>query len=182
MIIELYFQRSEKVIEETDKKYHGYCENIGMNILNNYQDTEECINDCYLNAWNCMPPEKPKILHAFLGRIMRNLSIDRYRKNKAQKRKEGEFHVLLDELEECIPTNTSVWDSVNERLLSTAIDDFLTKCTEKEKNIFIKRYFFCKSVKAIAKECTLTDANIKTILHRLRKALKNYLQKRGYEM
>ena len=149
-IIELYFQRSENAIYETDLKYHDYCENIGMNILNNHQDTEECINDLYLKIWNAIPPQKPTCFHAFLGKIMRNLSLDRFRKRTTQKRRDGDFYILLSELEECIPSTTSVWKSCSEKLLTDLINEFLDNINEIDRVVFVKRYFFCEKISQIA--------------------------------
>lgn len=181
-IIDLYFFRSEKAIEETDKKYRPYCEYIGMNILRDHQDTEECINDSYLHTWNSIPPTQPKSLKSFLGRIMRNLSLDRFRNKHAKKRNSGETEVLLSELNDCIPDNNSVWDKIEFRLLGEAIDKFLSGVTEKNRVIFIKRYYFCENIGDIARECGLSSSNVKVTLFRMRGLLKEHLQKEGYNI
>lgn len=182
LIIDLYFKRSEEAIKETDIKYHQYCENIGYHILKNHQDTEECINDCYFKTWNAIPPTRPNSLQSFLGKIMRNLSLDCYRKKHSQKRGGNEFGILLSELNECIPSNDSVWDSYNSKMLSEAIDKFLNEIPEKQCIVFIKRYYFCKSIKEIGKECSMTTTHVKVLLFRIRSALKRYLEMENFEI
>lgn len=179
-IINLFFQRSENAIVETDKKYHGYCKSIGFHILNNQQDTEECINDCYFAVWNSIPPTFPNNFRVFIGRIMRNLSLDLYRKTNAAKRGNGNFPILLSELDECIPLYASPWETVNAELLTNAIDSFLDTRSEKERAVFIKRYFLCESVGEIATACNLTIINVKVTLHRVRNQLKVFLEKEGF--
>ena len=102
-IIDLYWARQERALEETDRKYGSYCWTIAHNILKNRQDTEECVNDTWLKAWNAMPPHRPAILSSFLGTITRNLSLDRYQAGRTGKRGGGRVTVALDELEDCIP-------------------------------------------------------------------------------
>ena len=177
-IIKLYLLRSETAINETDKKYHNYCNKIGFNILNDREDTEECINDCYLTVWNNIPPTIPENFRAFIGRVMRNISISLYRKKNAEKR--SNIENLLEELDGCIPLYDTSWAELNLKLLGETIDSFLDMRNESEKNIFIKRYFFCLSIKEIAIECSLSSANVKVILHRVRKKLKIYLEKEGF--
>lgn len=181
-IIELFWERLESAIAETDKKYHNYCQEIGMNILRNILDTEECINDCYFKTWNAIPPKRPNSLRAFVGKIMRNLSLDKYRAKNTLKRKEGEFWIVLSELEDCIPSEKTVWDSYSEKLLSSTIDSFLKNVSDRERYIFLKRYFFCKSIREISEECSITEGNIKIILYRIRINLKKHLEKEGYEI
>lgn len=177
-IIKLYLSRSETAISETNRKYRSYCCKIGFNILNNQEDTEECINDCYFALWNNIPPAVPASLRAFIGRIMRNISISLYRKKNAEKR--SNINSLLNELDSCIPLYDTSWETINLKLLGKSIDAFLDTRSESERNIFIKRYFFCRSIKEIADECSLSSANVKVILHRVRKKLKVYLEKEGY--
>ncbi len=177
-IIELYLLRSEEAISETDKKYNNYCRKIGFSILNNHEDTEECVNDCYFAVWNNIPPTIPNSLRAFIGRIMRNISISLYRKKSAEKR--SNIADLLNELDKCIPLYDTSWGSLNLKLLGESIDSFLDTRNNIERNIFIKRYFFCRSVKEIADECSLSSTNVKVILHRVRKKLKIYLEKEGF--
>lgn len=182
MIIDLYFKRAEQAITETDLKYRPYCESIGYHILKDHQDTEECVNDCYFHTWNAIPPARPDSLRCFLGKIMRNLSLDRYRKKHSQKRGGNEFEVVLDELNDCVPSDDPVWDSCNGKLLGEAIDKFLDRIPKKQCIVFIKRYYFCKSIKEIAKECSMTTTHVKVLLYRIRGALKRYLETENFEI
>lgn len=182
LIIELYFIRSEDAIKETDKKYRRYCESIGYHILKDHQDTEECINDCYFHAWKSIPPVRPVNLRVFLGKIMRNVSLDCYRKKNSKKRKGSEFDILLSELDECIPSNDSTWDNYNSKLLSESIEKFLALIPQKHCVVFMKRYFFCKSLKEISKECSLTITHVKVLLFRIRNALKRHLEMEDFQL
>ena len=114
-IIALYWARKEEAISETDRKYGSYCRSISFRILNDKEDSEECVNDTWLHTWNAIPPGKPEFLAGFLGKIVRNLSISKYRAGHAQKRGSGETQALLDELEECIPSGKSVEDEIEGR-------------------------------------------------------------------
>ena len=165
-----------------DKKYRNYCSKIGNNILSNQQDTEECINDCYHSVWNAIPPNHPKNFPMYIGKIMRNLSLTLYRKNHAQKRNSGNFDLILDELDRCIPLyvyDTS-WEFVNSKMLAETIENFLCTRKERERIIFLKRYFLCMPINDIAEECAMPSVNIKVILHRVRSKLKIQLEKEGY--
>lgn len=181
-IIQLFLLRLEKAIIEMDKKYRNYCSKIGNNILSNQQDTEECINDCYHSVWNAIPPNHPKNFPMYIGKIMRNLSLTLYRKNHAQKRNSGNFDLILDELDRCIPLyvyDTS-WEFVNSKMLAETIENFLCTRKEIERIIFLKRYFLCMPINDIAEECAMPSVNIKVILHRVRSKLKIQLEKEGY--
>ena len=114
-IVELYWQRNQKAINETASKYGSYCIYIAKNILNNYEEAEECVNDTYLNAWNSIPPNRPNVLSTFLGKIIRHLSIDKLRRAKADKRGRGEFALVLDELAECVSGRESVSDEFEKK-------------------------------------------------------------------
>ena len=126
-IIDLYWERSENAISETDRKYGSYFRHIAYNILYSHEDTEECVNDTYLRAWNSMPPQRPNRLAVFLGKITRNLSLNRYEAMHAEKRGGGQVPYILDELEECISDNTNVAKTIEEQAILDAIDVFLKK-------------------------------------------------------
>ena len=179
-IIELYFARNQLAIDETDKKYRGYVWSIIINILKDHEDSEECVNDSYLRVWNSIPPNKPNSLLAFLGKIARNTSLDKYKSRKAKKRKGNDFGVLLSELEECIPSNEDVWEKLEEEILTKHINIFLDVVSQRDRNIFIRRYFYADSVLKISIMYNLRKGNIKTILFRTRAKLSLYLQKEGY--
>ena len=135
-IIDLYWAREERALSETDAKYGGYCRSIAHNILKNREDSEECVSDTWLHAWNAMPPQRPSILSSFLGRITRNLSFDRCRRQNAEKRGGGSLPLALDELSECVPAPGRVEQALEARELAEAIDRFLRTLPERECSIF----------------------------------------------
>lgn len=177
-IIELYFARNEKAILETDRKYRRYCTTIANNILANNEDTDECINDTYLNTWNSLPPQRPSVLKAFLGKITRNLALNIYKRNHAQKRYDG-VEVVIDELEECIPDNFSVEELTESGELSNIINAYLGEIQEEKRKILVERYWYITPVKDIAKKYNISESKVKMTLSRSREELKKYLEKRG---
>lgn len=177
MIVELYFERSEAAIEETRKKYGKYCHKIAYNILFSDPDAEECVNDTYLRAWFAMPPQRPNRLSAFLAKITRNLALDRYFAAKAQKRALY-AETPLDELSECLPDETQ-GDPADEIVLRDALNEFLASLPAQTRIIFMRRYFYFCSVKEIAAGLSLTESNVKVILHRTREGLRQYLSTKG---
>ena len=179
-IVELYFARSEDAIKETEKKYGRYCYRIAYNILYSKEDSEECVNDTYVKAWHAMPPHNPWRLSTFLGKITRNLALDRYAYHKADKRY-GNTVLVYEEIAECIPhpgENCSVADEV---ALKIAIDGFLSSLSKEQRMIFLRRYFYLSPVKQIARDFGMTESNVKIILYRTRKQFKEYLEAQGIE-
>ena len=177
-IVALYFARDEHAIVETDKKYGKYCHYIANNILTNNEDAEECVNDTYLAAWESMPPQRPQILRTFLGKITRNLSIDRYRRAHAEKRK-APVTLAIDELAECIPDPASKASVVDEIALTDALNAFLATLSDTARIAFVKRYFYCASVRDVARDLDLTETHVKVLLHRTRKKCKTFLLEKG---
>ena len=177
-IIELFFARSERGIEELDTKYGATCHRIAQNILGNKEDAEECVNDAYLGVWNSIPPKKPSLLSAFLFKILRNLSITRYHANTAQKRNSF-YDIALDELEETISTEESVEKECSQKELTNAIEGFLDTLARENRVIFVCRYWFSESYTEIAKRTGLTEKNISVRLTRIREKMKEYLSERG---
>lgn len=178
-IIELYWQKREDAIKETDCKYRAYCFAIANNILCNQQDSEECVNDTWLQAWNAIPPQKPKVLQSFLAKITRNLSFNRFNARAAQKRGSGELPLVLDELAECLSSDSDVECEYAAKELGQYIRLFVRALPEKDCNVFVRRYFFTDSVREIAQRYRLTENNVMVILSRTRKKLKRYLIKEG---
>lgn len=178
-IIKLYFARSQKAIEETHKKYGAYCNSIADNILCNRQDSEECVNDTYLKAWNTIPPKEPENLRTYLGRITRTLAINRYKMYSAEKRGGSNTDIMLSELEGCIPSSISVEDAVDEKRLVMLLEEFLKKQSDTKRSIFIRRYWYCESISQIAKDFSVSESKITSILYRMRIKLKGYLEKEG---
>ena len=176
LIVDLYFARSEKAISETDKKYGRYCRYIASNILHSDTEAEECVDDAYMNTWSAIPPERPNSLRAFVGRITRNLALNRYEHKRAQKRYAG-VEAALDEIEELISApEESIVDTM---ALRDSINEFLGRITRKSRIIFVKRYWYLASIKEIADEIGASESSIKVSLHRTRCELKEFLEKKG---
>ena len=176
-IVELYFERSEAAISETQKKYGKYCNYIAYNILNSQLDAEECVNDTYLRAWESIPPERPSVLKSFLGKITRNLALDRYDKAHALKRG-GNAELALDEIGECIPSEDGR-EMSDEIALRDAINGFLATLPKQTRIIFMRRYWYLSPVKHIAGDLGLSMSSVKVTLMRTRKKFKEYLEKEG---
>jgi len=177
-ILDLFEQRSESAISEMSKQYGSYCSAIAMNILKNREDSEECVNDTFLRAWNSIPPKRPIPLSTFLGRITRNLSLDRYEARNTKKRG-GDTALLLSELESFVPSAQNVEDEVDSNELSSTIDSFLSTVSRDDKSYFVCRYWHIYSISEIAKKFNVGESKVKVSLHRTRKKLRNYLEKRG---
>ena len=178
-IIDLYWERSEKAIAATIEKYGNYCRSIAYNILHNKEDVEECINDTCLRAWDAMPPERPECLSVYLGKITRNLALNRVKYYEAKKRGMGQVEQTLEELEECIPTGFDVEQQIDERILVNTVEDFLMKQPCEQRNIFIRRYWYMMSIKEISGAYEMKESRVMSILFRMRKRLKKYLEKEG---
>ncbi|MBR1884487.1 MAG: sigma-70 family RNA polymerase sigma factor [Clostridia bacterium] len=174
----MYFSRNEKAVEETDKKYGKYLSKVAYNILENSEDSKECINDTYLNTWNSVPPKRPSIFKIFLAKITRNIAINRYNKENTLKRGKNVIKVCT-ELEECIDSDYLEGKLDYSRLVER-INNFLDKLSIEKRVIFIERYFYLENVKNIAKKHNLSESNVKVSLMRIRKDLKKYLKEGGY--
>jgi len=181
-IVQLYFDRNEQAIPATADKYGNYCKSIANNILGNHQDAEECVNDTYLNTWNTIPPHRPKMLSTFLGKIVRNLSFNRYKHNTAGKRGGGELPAVLDELAGCVSGNDDVEQAYEYKELVKDINDFLSTLPAHKRNIFVCRYWYTDSVADIAARYNMSYAAVSMELTRLRTKFHNYLIGRGYEL
>ena len=177
-IIDLYHQRDETALTETEKKYGTFCGTIALNILGIREDADECVNDTWMAAWRKMPPVRPVSLKAFLGRITRNLSISRYRASRAQKRYAG-LELMLSELEECVPSAVSVERTVEQKELGVQISDWLDTLREEDCRLFVRRYWYGEAVKTLAAEEDCTENAISLRLRLLRGRLKTYLEEKG---
>ena len=175
-IIELFFAHSESAIAEAQSKYGAYCRYIAHNILFDSQDAEECENDTYLKAWNSIPPHRPSSLSAFLGRIARNLALNKLKARNAQKRGQGECEMSLDELSEIIGTEDI---SIEENQLSALIDRFLGELPKEKRLVFVGRYWYFDSIKDIASKTGFSEGKIKMMLKRVKNELKEFLEKEG---
>ena len=179
LIVNLYNERSEAAITETAEKYGNYCHAVAYNILYNEEDTEECVNDTYLKAWNVIPPQKPEKLSAFLGKITRNLAITKYRYNNSKKRGSGHISLALEELAECIPATNSTEQAVSDKLFVETLNVFLEELPIEKRKIFMQRYWYLRPVAEIAKDFAISESKVKMLLLRTRNKLKLFLEKEG---
>lgn len=180
-IIELFWSRNDEAILETERKYGRLCRSIAGRVLGSEEDAEECVNDAFLHAWNSIPPERPNVLSAFLSKIVRNLALDRYRYNHAQKRF-GEVDALYSEMDECIPDRVSTEQHVEAELLTDSINRFLAELPDRKRIAFVRRYWYACSLKETADMAGTTEAQMKSMLFRIRKDLKDHLEKEGFNV
>ena len=181
-IVDLYWDRNEDAIEQTQQKYGAYLSKIAYNILSDFEDSKECVNDTYLNAWNSMPPHKPSVLSTYLGKITRELSIDMFRKKSCIKRYASEYASSLDELGDSFSDGTTPEQSFNAKLLDDAINRFLRALPDDARSTFIGRYYFFDSLKDVAGYCGMSESKAKSMLYRTRQSLKAYLVKEGFDL
>ncbi len=174
-IVDLYWERSERAISETKLKYERMLSGISYSLLGSSEDVEECVNDTYLSAWNQMPTDRPIYLGAYLSKIIRALSINRFRSQHRKKR--GGFENLCEELDKCIPDNCSIEEQYNNGRLTELIDRFLESLSEEKRVIFVRRYFYSDSVDQIARRTHMSVSKVKTSLHRMRESLRDILEK-----
>ncbi len=179
-IINLFLNRKEEAIRQTEKKYERYLFTIAWNVLSNHEDSCECVNDTYFKAWNTIPPHLPERLSYYLGKITRQLSIDRWRRRNSARRGASEYAQSLDELEDCVPASETPEQHVDAIMLAGTIGSYLRMCAADARDIFICRYYFCDSIKAIAGYYGMSEPKVKSMLFRTRRGLKEYLEKEGY--
>lgn len=178
-ILDLYWSRSEKAISETDAKYGAYCFYIAYNILNNREDSEESVSDTYLAAWNSMPPKRPAVLSAFLGKITRYISLDHWKKRSRLKRGGGEIDLCLEELQDCVSGQSSAEDAIIRKETLAAVNRFLSTLSETERKVFLCRYWYLDPVKDIAERFGFSPNRISVLLRRIRQKLNTHLAKEG---
>ncbi len=176
-IYSLFWDRNEEAIVQTHQKYGPWCRGIAMRILDVREDAEECIFDTYLRAWNHIPPERPQIFRSWLGRITRNIALSRYRQTHAQKRGGGETALALDELRECVSGDDFVQEE--RQAIVTAISHFLEELSQEQRGIFLRRYWHLSSIQEIAKGYNISESKVTSMLSRLRKRLREELEKEG---
>ena len=176
-IVDLYWQRSENAISETKKKYEKMLSGISYSLLSSHEDAEECVSDTYLEAWQRMPNDRPSYLGAYLSRIIRCISIDRFRASHREKR--GEADSLTDELSQCIPSGMTPAEEYENGRIAKVINSFLYGLDEEKRRIFVRRYFYSDSISDIAARMRMSVPSVKTTLHRLRASLKDFLEKEG---
>ena len=181
-IVSLYWQREEAAIRETEIKYDRYLTKIAYNILADREDSRESVNDTYLAAWNSMPPHRPAALSAYLAKLTRRISIDRFRYRSRDKRRGSDYAVSLSELGECVSGGNTTEEIVNVKLLADTIGIYLRLQSEEARNAFIGRYYFLDPIKEVAAYCGMSESKCKTLLHRTRVGLKEYLRKEGFDV
>lgn len=181
-IVSLYWDRDERAIAETEEKYDRYLTKIAYNILNDQEDSRESVNDTYLAAWDSMPPHRPGILSAYLAKLTRRISIDRFRYRTRDKRMGSEYAVSLSELGDCVSGGNTTEEIVNVKLLADSIGIFLRLQSKEARTAFIARYYFLDPVKEIARSSGMSESKVKSLLHRTRIALKKYLEEEGFNL
>ena len=178
-ILDLYWAREERAISETEKAYGSYCYSIAWHILYSKEDSDECVNDTWLRAWNAIPPKRPDRLALFLGTITRNLSLDRWKGKRTMKRGSGEMFLTLDELAECVPDGHNTEATVEAAELERMLNQFLHTLPERECNVFLRRYWYVEEYGEIAKRYGMKLNTVKTSLFRTRAKLREFLEKEG---
>jgi len=178
-ILELYRARSDRAIKETSDKYGAYCYHIAYNILSCREDSQECVNDAYLAAWNTIPPKTPAVLSTYLGKLTRNISLDRWKRRNAYKRGGGEVTLALDELGECITDGNTPEKTYEQKELAIFFNRFLQTLSETERRVFLCRYWYLEPTGSIAQCCGFSETKVRSMLHRTRKKLRTAMEKEG---
>lgn len=181
-IVELYWQRDETAITRTHEKYGTHLYRTAYNILSDAQDSEECQNDTYLAAWNTIPPQRPRVLPAFLTQIVRRIAIDRYRESRRHKRIPSELTVSMDDLHESLQEDMNERAHMEAAQLGHAISDFLRTLPEREQHMFLRRYYFADPIEDIARTLGISDSTVYKQLNRLKQMLRAHLEKEGIEL
>lgn len=179
-IVELYWQRNEAAIRHTDRKYGHYLTKLSYNILADWEDSKESVNDTYLHAWKSMPPHRPNVLLTYLCKITRHVSIDILRKRNSAKRRPSEYMRSLSELDDCVSAGNRTEQDVDLRLLAKAVQDYLETLPEEMRDVFIGRYYFADSIREVAKYYGMSESKTKSMLYRIRMGLKKYLEQEGF--
>lgn len=179
-IVALYWQRDEAAILETRNKYEPYLTKIAYNILAVWEDSQESVNDAYLSAWNSIPPQKPEVLSTYLAKLVRRISIDRFRRKNRQKRQPSQYALSLEELAECLSGGNSTEEETDGRLLAQTVEAYLNTLPPDARNMFLIRYYFLDSIRDVAGYFGCSEAKVKSSLHRTRQGLKSYLEQEGF--
>lgn len=175
-IIELYWQREEQAIKETDKKYGQFLFRIAYNILHERSDCEECQNDTYLGVWNAIPPTKPTVFPAFITRIMRRIALDRYKEKTAKRRIPSEYTVSMEDLKDTLHSNETVDLEYAAEELGKIISDYVRSLTDRRRYIFIDRFYLAESVDTIASDLAISVPTVYREIDKIKQGLKTYLE------
>ena len=181
-IVSLYWDRDESAIRETETKYDRYLTKIAYNILDDLEDSRESVNDTYMAAWESMPPHRPTVLSAYLAKLTRRISIDRFRYRTRDKRMASEYAISLSELSDCVSGGNTTEEIINVKLLADTIGIYLRLQSPEARTAFLGRYYFLDSVREVARYCGMSESKCKSLLHRTRVGLKDYLRKEGFEV
>ena len=181
-IVSLYWQRDEAAIQETKTKYGAYLGKVAWNILGNQEDCEESVSDTYLRAWESMPPQRPSLLSAYLAKLTRQLSIDRFRHQNRQKRQGSQYALSLTELEDCLSGGDTTGQEVELHLLGEAIGKYLRGLSPEARTVFLGRYWFMDPLGEIARSHGISESKVKSLLYRTRQGLRTYLEKEGFSV
>lgn len=179
-IVRLYWDRNELAIRETSAKYGGYCYTIAYNILFSKEDAEESVNETYMKTWECIPPHFPKVLAAFVGKITRRISLNKWRSRTREKRGGGQVSLALEELDECVLAVNDVEKTIEHKELLRTINTFLGTLSETERDLFVCRYWFLSSIKELSRKFDFSESKTKSMLFRTREKLKSHLEEEGY--
>lgn len=179
-IVQMYWDRDPDAIVHTADKYGAYCRSIAVHILGSHEDAEECVNDTYMSAWRAMPPHRPIHLSTFLGKLTRNLSYNRYKQIRADKRGGSQLPVVLDELAECVPGTGNVEQTMEYQELVRTVDAFLETLSLEKRVMFVRRYWHNDSMAEIAARVGKKEKTVSKALERVRVQLRQYLEERGY--
>ncbi len=178
-LLDMFVRRSENVLSLTAEKYSRYCHSIAFGILGSHEDSEECVNDTLMNAWNSIPPHMPQKLSCFLGKITRNLALNIYDKKHTAKRGGGQTACALDELAECADMNSEIETEEERKQIREVINKFLREQSDVRRNIFIQRYWYLMSIKEVAFQQEMKGSQVKSVLYQMRAELKKRLEKEG---
>ena len=179
-ILDLYFARSEQAIQETDTKYGGLCYRIAYNILSNQEDSEETVSDTYLTAWKRIPPTRPNVFSAFLSKITRDHSINRWKADHRKKRYSGQIDLTLEELDNIADGKEDTEKRCESRELILAYNRFLAQLPRAQRELFLMRYFYLDPISKISKTTGYSESKVKSMLFRTRNKLRDTLEKEGY--
>ena len=181
-IIALFFARDEGAVEAAQRQYGAYCAAIAGNILEDRGAAEECVNDAWLKCWQTIPPQRPRSLKSFAGRIVRNLALTALRSETAQKRGGGQVQLALDELSEVVSGGETPEGALDRQAFRAALDSFLAGLPKDRRDLFLRRYWYLDSVEQLAKRFCMSKTQVTTTLHRLRMKLRVHLQQEGFEL
>lgn len=181
-IVQMFWDRDEAAIAAAREKYGNYLFTVAENILSCREDSMECVNDTYLAAWNSIPPHKPQALQSYLCKLIRRSAIDIYRSKNRLKRKGSAYDISLSELSECISDKVTPENQLEYKRLLNTINEFLRSISQKERMLFICRYYFMDSLRDSARYCKLREGTAKTVLYRTRCSLREYLKKEGFDL